>query len=152
MHYSAKGRGVTFARSAAGYQPTYEVRRRGPDAMIEAATQLGFAQLDLSGIEPWFYERPRWWGGRSGRSSWPLWDPGDLVRMLADGRTPDFLGLPVQVSRVEYRNRLEVVFGGSGFLILGAIYVLRLIRDWSSARRQGAAAAREAGRRARRGP
>jgi len=39
---------------------------------------------------------------------------------------------------------LEVILTGSGFLIVGTIYVLRMVRDWSSKRREGAAVAREA--------
>jgi hypothetical protein len=38
----------------------------------------------------------------------------------------------------------KIVLGGSGFLLLGAIYVLRLIRNWSHIRRIGAAQAEQA--------
>jgi hypothetical protein len=44
----------------------------------------------------------------------------------------------------------KIVLGGSGFLLLGAIYVLRLIRNWSHIRRIGAAQAEQAESNARR--
>ena len=42
---------------------------------------------------------------------------------------------------VSYRNPIEVILGGSGFLMVGAMLMLRIVRDWSSARRYGAVAA-----------
>jgi hypothetical protein len=42
---------------------------------------------------------------------------------------------------MSYANQLDVTLTGSGF-IAGVIYVLRLLRDWSSARRSAAAARR----------
>jgi hypothetical protein len=38
-------------------------------------------------------------------------------------------------------NPIEVVLTGSGFVIAGVIYVLRMIRDWSSSQRAAGAAA-----------
>jgi hypothetical protein len=52
--------------------------------------------------------------------------------------------LLAEVSRgveVSYRNAIEVILGGSGFLMVGAMLMLRIVRDWSSARRAGAVAA-----------
>jgi hypothetical protein len=60
------------------------------------------------------------------------------------------LGEPAQVIHAEYRNPLEVNLEGSGFLLLGTIYVLRLVRDWSHIRRIGAAQATQAESAARR--
>ncbi len=54
------------------------------------------------------------------------------------------LGTPVRLHHMTYENPLEVTLTGSGFLIAGVIYVLRMVRDWSSARRSAAAAARQA--------
>jgi hypothetical protein len=47
----------------------------------------------------------------------------------------------VRVVEVSYRNAIEVILGGSGFLMVGAMLMLRIVRDWSSARRAGAVAA-----------
>jgi len=139
--------GMALARAAAQYQLLYEVERRGPEALIESARQLGLDERDAIDVERWFFERPwRYW--QRGRR--PFLGPEELVRGLADVRTPDLLGSPVQVQHAEYRNPLEVVLTGSGFLILGTIYALRLVRDWSSKRREGAAAAQEAEAAARR--
>jgi hypothetical protein len=45
-------------------------------------------------------------------------------------------------------NPLEVLLAGSGFYVTGVMVVLRMVRDWSSQRRSGAAAAGEAEARA----
>jgi hypothetical protein len=139
--------GVALARAAAQYQLMYEVGRRGPEALIESARQLGFGERDVADVEHWYFEGP-WRSWRRGRR--PSLGPEELVRRLADVRTPDLLGSPVQVQHAEYRNPLEVVLTGSGFVIFGTIYVLRMVRDWSNKRREGAAAARETEAAARR--
>lgn len=138
--------GMTLARAAARYQLVYEVGRRGPEALIESARQLGLDERDALDVERWHFEGPwRYW-----RRARPFLGPEELFRWLADVRAPDLLGSPVQVQHAEYRNPLEVMLTGSGFLILGTIYALRMVRDWSNKRREGAAAAREAEAAARR--
>jgi hypothetical protein len=139
--------GVALARTAAQYQLMSEVRRGGPEVLIESARQLGFDEAALDEFVHWYFEG--WIPWRRGRpSSFP--GPEELVRRFADLRTPDLLGSSVQVQNAEYRNPLEVVLEGSGFLILGTIYALRIVRDWSNRRREGAAAAHEAEATARR--
>jgi len=139
---------MTFARTAAQYQLLYEVGRRGPEALVESARQLGFDEQEAFDLELRYFEGP-WWRYWQGRRP-PFLGPEGVVRGLADARTPALLGSPVQVQHAEYRNPLEVVLTGSGFLIFGTIYVLRMVRDWSNKRREGAAAAHEAEAAARR--
>ena len=140
--------GTTLARTAAQYQLMDEVGRDGPEALVGAARQFGLDERDVFDVERWLFEGPWWRFARRGRRL--FLGPEEVVRGLADLRAPDLLGLPVQVQHVEYRNPLEVVLTGSGFLILGTIYVLRMVRDWSNKRREGAAVAREAEATARR--
>lgn len=133
--------GSMLARAAAQYQLVYEVSRRGPRSLIEVAEQSGL-DVDLLDIERWYFEGPWMRPRRPGRPT--FWSPDDLLRTIADLRVPESLGSSMRVQRLEYQNPLEVVLYGSGFLLLGSIYVARIIRDWSSARRQGSAAAQAA--------
>jgi hypothetical protein len=130
--------GSMFARAAAQQQLGYEVTSRGPRALREAAEQLGLDE-DVLDIERWYFEGP--WGRPRRPGQAVFWSPDDLLRMLADLRVPESLGSPVRTQHLEYRNPLEVVLSGSGFLLLGSIYVVRIVRDWSSTRRQDAATA-----------
>jgi hypothetical protein len=140
--------GTTLARAAAQYQLVYEIEGRGPRALIEAARQIGLAS-DVVDVGRWFFDD--WLWSRRGRPGRPVfWSPDDLVRMVADARTPELLGSPMYAGQVEYRNPLEVILSGSGFLILGTTYALRMVRDWSNTRRQGSAMADEAAANARR--
>lgn len=139
--------GLALARAAAQYQLMYEVGQRGPEALIEPARQFGFGERDVVDVERWYFEGP-WRLWRPGRR--PFLGPEELVRSLADARTPDLLGTRVEAQHVEYRNPLEVVLTGSGFLIFGTIYALRMVRDWSNKQREGAAEARVAEAGARR--
>lgn len=134
--------GTVLARTAAQYELMYEVGRRGPEALIESARQLGFDAREAFDIERSYFEGP-WWRLR-GRRRAPFAGPDELIRGLADLRAPALLGSPVHAQHAEYRNPLELVLTGSGFLILGTIYALRMVRDWSNKRREGAAAARNA--------
>lgn len=53
------------------------------------------------------------------------------------------IGNPLTISSAEYRNPLELVLTGSGFMISGALLVLRMVRDWGNTRRRGAAVAQQ---------
>jgi hypothetical protein len=151
--------GTALARSAAHRQVTYELRLGGLEAGLRAARSVGFNWVDVRDFAEWIsssglwrlnvppYRDPRSPEPPPGR---PSWGPDEFIRLLADARLPDLMGSPAGVRRLEYRNPLEVILTGSGFLILGTIYVLRIVRDWSSKRREGAAAAREAEAAARR--
>jgi hypothetical protein len=130
--------GSVLARAAAQHQLAYEVTSRGPRALSEAAGQLGL-DVDPMDMERWYFEgRPGMVPVRPGRDFWP---PDVLLRTIADLRMPGSLGSPMRTQHLEYRNPLEVVLSGSGFLLLGSIYVVRIVRDWSNTRRQDAAAA-----------
>lgn len=133
--------GTRLAHHAARQQLLYQAVRRGPHSLQREANEFGYplSDRDLNALDEWlhtgFYPRP----GRF------LFDyPADLIDVLADARSVRMLGTPTDVVQVEYRNPLEVILGGSGFLLLGVIYVLRLARDWSHTRRIGAARAEAA--------
>lgn len=132
--------GGRIARAAAYRGLVDGIVRRGPGEVEEAALQSGFRPRDLAAVEEWIHTG--WWPWRPGQV--PYRDPAEFVQALADYRVPEQLGTPVRLRRVTYQNPLEVVLTGSGFLIAGAIYVLRMIRDWSSNRRMAAAAAEQA--------
>lgn len=133
--------GSMLARVAAQHQLAYEVARSGPTSLLEVAEQLGL-DADALDIERWYFEGPWMRPSRPGR---PVFlSPDDLLRSIADLRVPESLGSSMRVRRLEYQNPLEVVLSGSGFLLLGSIYVARMIRDWSSTRHQGLAAAQAA--------
>jgi hypothetical protein len=141
--------GLTLARAATEHQLEYEIGRGGPRALLDAVTQLGLDRRDFDGdIDRWYFEGPWRWRSRRGRPS--FWSPEALLRLLVDARTPDALGLAMQTRSVAYRNPLEVILSGSGFLLLGTITALRLVRDWSNTRRHGSAEAQEAEASARR--
>jgi hypothetical protein len=152
--------GTVLARAAAQREVAYEFRQGGSDAIVRAAGQLGLDRTVVAHLREWLISGSWVWGldvpvFRDPRAPHPAphhgpQGPQELVRLVTDARTPALLGSAIRVQRAEYRNPLEVVLTGSGFLILGTIYVLRLVRDWSSTRREGAAAAREAEAAARR--
>jgi hypothetical protein len=48
------------------------------------------------------------------------------------------------VSSARYENPVEVILGGSGLVLAGVATILRLVRDWSNRKRQGAAEADQA--------
>ncbi len=73
-----------------------------------------------------------------------------MVQSLAAARATRTIGSRIEVISAEYRNPIEVVLGGSGFLLLGVIYALRFVRDWSNTRRVDAARATQAEQDARR--
>jgi hypothetical protein len=131
--------GVELARASEWQVLMNRIAREGPRALAQAAEGLGFDERDLFELDEWLHTG-RWFSGprRRGRNPW------DFIEALADTETPEVLGAPTVVSRAEYRNPVEIVLTGSGFLLLGTVYVARLVRDWSSTRRIGAAAAREA--------
>jgi hypothetical protein len=134
--------GTAFARMAAEHELMYSMSRQGPEALVELATEFGLATPDVHDIERWYFEAP-WWSAERRRQP-PFVGPHAMVRMLADTRTLQLMGTPVRVRRASYENPLEVVLTGSGFLMLGAVWVLRMVRDWSSMRRRGAAEAQQA--------
>lgn len=143
--------GTELARAAAFQQLVNRISRAEPRAIDEVVDRLGYRARDLGDLHEWLHtgwwpRGPRWRPGRS-----HFGDPATFLEALADMELPDLLGRSPRVDSATYRNPLEVVLGGSGFLFVGVVSVLRLVRDWSNTRRQGAAHAQqaEAGARAR---
>jgi hypothetical protein len=132
--------GFIVARAASAQELWSQIVREGSAAFTDRALGLGYELRDLRAMEHWLeLGEPPW---RSRR--YPLRDPGAMVAAIADNRVPEKLGSAARVRRVSYENPLEVALTGSGFLIGGVVYALRMIRDWSSARRAAAAEADEA--------
>ncbi|MDQ3885721.1 MAG: hypothetical protein M3308_01570, partial [Actinomycetota bacterium] len=114
---------MTLAHSDEQRQLLYRVSREGTRFLEREAAQLGYRPRDLFALDEWLetgFFRPR-----SGRFLFAY--PTDLIETLADARATRAVGTPIEVVRAEYRNPLEVILGGSGFLLLGAIYVVRII-------------------------
>lgn len=114
--------------------------REGPAAFWEVAEGMAHVRRWRGSLKEW--EQKRRLG--AGRTPFPYRDPDQLLETLADTQLAGDLGRPMTLVNVQYRNPVEVVLTGSGFLIAGTIYVLRLVRDWSNKRRIDAGAAREA--------
>jgi hypothetical protein len=129
--------GIIIGRAASVQEVLDQLARRGPGAIEDAALSRGFRARDVHAIDEWIHTGYLSW--RPGRFPFP--DPLALVRALADYQTADRLGDPVRLRRLNYQNPLTVDLTGSGFLVAGVIYILRVIRDWSSSRRAAAAAA-----------
>lgn len=132
--------GFAIGRAASTQEILYRIARSGPGSVEQLAVSYGFRIGDLDVWEEWRHFGP--WRSRPGRFLYQ--DPGNLVQALADIQLPDRLGSSVRVHRMVYENPLEVMLTGSGFLIAGVIYLLRMVRDWSSARRRAAAIADQA--------
>lgn len=132
--------GGHIARMASYRRLLRSITTLGPGAVEDAALQAGLRLRDLGDTEEWIHTGWRPW--RPGRS--PYFDPDEVLHALADYQVPEQLGTPVTLQRLSYQNPLEVALAGSGFLIAGTIYVLRMIRDWSSDRRTATAAAEQA--------
>ena len=136
--------GTELARAAAYQQLVNRISREGPRAIDEVVDRLGYRGRDLGDLHEWVHtgwwpRGPRWRPGHS-----HFGDPATFLQAVADMELPDLLGRPPRVDRATYRNPLEVVLGGSGLLFAGVVSVLRLVRDWSNTRRQGAAHAQQA--------
>lgn len=124
--------GAELARAAARWDLRYDWRNgERRERLFDEAAALGYSRDEIYDELEW---HPRRWPGQS----------GELMRSLADVRTPPLLGRPTVVHRVEYSNPLELVLAGSGMLIGGVIWVARLVRDWSNKRRADEAVVREA--------
>jgi hypothetical protein len=137
--------GQVLARTASRSALLNEFGQQGPGAIERAARELGYRGREVRYLEEWLMGEPYW-----RRPPFGYADPWGLLSAIADTRTPDVLGTPIRVGRAEYSNPIELVLTGSGFLILGTIYIARLARDWSNIRRAGAGVAREAEASARR--
>ncbi|MGH8913250.1 MAG: hypothetical protein ACRDZM_01895 [Acidimicrobiia bacterium] len=129
--------GVRLARESARRTILNQISREGPRVLGGLARELGYDERDIDMLDEWMHGP---WGPRR---SWAV-DPWGILDTVADTQATKELGSHAVVQRAEYRNPLEVILTGSGFLILGCAYTLRLIRDWSNTRRAGAGAAREA--------
>lgn len=137
--------GLVLARAASRAALINQVTRQGPGAVEVAARELGYRGREVRYLEEWLMGEPPW-----RRPPFGYLDPWGLLSAIADTRAPDILGTPTRVIRAQYNNPVEVVLTGSGFLILGTIYIARLVRDWSHIRRAGQGQAREAEASARR--
>jgi hypothetical protein len=137
--------GERLARGAVYQSLLRRFIEKGPRAIERELRSLGYSRGDADELEEWFYTGV-WRRWRPGR--WPYGGPDELLYALADIRAPELLGQSARVSTLGYSNPLVVELGGSGFLIAGSIYALRMVRDWSSRRRIGAADARDAEARA----
>jgi len=136
--------GTQLARAAAYQELVNRIDKEGPRAIDYVAERLGYRPRDLADLHEWVHfggwpRGPRWRPGH-----FHFGDPATLLQAVADMELPDVLGQPPRAERVAYENPLEVVLGGSGLLLAGVASVLRLIRDWSNTRRQGAAEAHSA--------
>lgn len=131
--------GVRLAEAAALYGLEDELLRRGPESLrSELSRWPHLDDLPLLALDEWLHTG--YW--RLQRPGPPFGtDPFEMLRLLASGRVPRLLGSAARAARIEYRNPVEVLLAGSGFLLLGTIKVLTLIRDWSAERREKAAAA-----------
>lgn len=133
--------GTELAKVAAYQQLTNRILREGPHAVVESAMEFGYSPMAVEAIDEWMHTG-RWPGfPPSRRSRFPYGDPASLLQTIADMELPRLLGSPLEVENAAYRNPIEIALGGSGLLLGGAIYVLRMLRDWSSTRRLGEARA-----------
>jgi len=141
--------GVRLAESAALFRLEEDLLRRGPRSLEE---ELGewpdLDDLPLMALDEWLHTGR--WHPRQRLGPPYMTDPLEMLRLLASRRVSQLLGTPIRATRIEYRNPVEAILMGSGFLLLGTIKVLTLIRDWSSDRRERAAAANVAESEARR--
>ncbi|PZS26788.1 MAG: hypothetical protein DLM61_17730 [Pseudonocardiales bacterium] len=142
--------GLIFAEQAAAYAFEREVSSRGPVALREAISEWpGVEEFPFPFIEEAFLDRDLWYR-RSARRGWYGASPDDLVRLLSSRNVPSLLGQPISTRHIEYNNPVEVVLFGAGFVLVGTVKLLRMIRDWSSQRRVGDAIADTAESAARR--
>jgi hypothetical protein len=138
--------GFVIAQHDERRQLLYRAKRSGPSFLEAEARELGYSPEDIFDLYEWLdlgiYRGTRRWL----TSAYPT----DIIQSLAAARATRSLGSQIEVLRAEYRNPIEIVLGGSGFLLLGAAYSLRLVRDWANTRRVGAAQATQAEHEARR--
>jgi len=132
--------GVIIARSSSLQGLLNLINRRGPETIEGAALRSGLTARDIDAIDEWLHGRYIRWGP----AGFPFRDPAALIQAIADYQAADRLGTPVRLLRLNYQNPLVVDLTGSGFLIAGVIYVLRMIRDWSASRRTAEATANRA--------
>jgi len=130
--------GLAYAERSAAYALWSEISRRGPAAIQRKVNDwpgLGGPDIPEEAFfdpESWPYRRrPGWYGA----------DPDDVVGLLSSVEVPRLLGSPMQATHIEYNNPVEVMLLGAGFVLLGGVKVLRMIRDWSSQKRIGEAVA-----------
>jgi hypothetical protein len=138
--------GMILGQYDARRQLLYQARRTGPNFLEREAIGLGFSSDEIYELYEWldlgFHQGTRRWL----TSAYPI----DILQNLAAARATRTIGERIDVAQVEYRNPIEIVLGGSGFLLLGVIYAVRFVRDWSSNRRLAAAQATMAEHDARR--
>jgi hypothetical protein len=135
--------GTSYAEQAAATAFNREVSARGPVALREAIGEWPSVIDSGLDIERILFD-PRYWYGPRALNAGYGYGPEDLVRLLSSRNVPGLLGQPVTSRRIEYNNPVEVVLLGAGFLLVGGVKVLRMIRDWSSQRRIGDAMAASA--------
>jgi hypothetical protein len=127
--------GLIHAERAAAIAFELDLRTRGPEALNEA-----FESWPENRLYPHRYERafsdPEYWYRRGMPGGYTA-GPDDLIRLLSSREVPRLLGQSVRARHVEYNNPVEVVLFGAGFVLVGTVKVLRMIRDWSSQRRIG---------------
>jgi hypothetical protein len=133
--------GSVLARRAVYRQLQVQLLLEGPRFVEAAVGELGYRPRELPAQEHWLH---------AGLSAQVFPHPEhsnlfeELLDILTSVRMVEKLGSAVYIVRASYQNPIEVVLGGSGFLLLGVIYTLRLVRDWSCARRVGTANAKQA--------
>jgi len=124
--------GLPYSEQAAAYAFEREISSRGPVALREALSEWPGAEDYWFPIleEEEFFDRG-WYGTI----------PEDLIRLLSSRNVPGLLGQTMRTRHIEYNNPVEVVLLGAGFVLVGTVKLLRMIRDWSSQRRVGDAIA-----------
>ena len=133
--------GGSLAKSAAMWDLTEEIERRGPGGLLDAVRdfpEMG-ALFDPLGVR-----------GRIRRHPVEMWtaDSPEFI-YLRDVRAQLLAGDPIRVRGLRYENPLELILVGSGLMLTGAIMAARLVRDWSANRGIGRAEARKADAEAR---
>ena len=130
--------GAVYAEAAASRALVRELRSRGSDALSDI-------RVDWPGLGRYasesFLERalldPEYFAFRHRPGYDGFTSPEDLLRLVSSSSVPQLLGQPIVAQHIEYQNPLEVVLIGAGFVLMGAVKALRLVRDWSSQRSIG---------------
>lgn len=127
--------GETLAQTAAAWDLAY-VLRRGDRRGLELLLERELDGERLHDLLDFVYDAPppyRWMS--AGHPAWEL---------ARDRRAVDIRGRAARPTSLRYENPLELILCGAGSLLMGAIVVARLVRDWSSQRRIAAAAVAQA--------
>lgn len=130
--------GTVYAEAAANRALLRELQERGPEALRDVRAAWPAVGRYAS---PSFIERalldPEYFAFRRRPGYDGFTTPEELLRLVSSSSVPQLLGQPLVAQHIEYRNPLEVVVVGAGFVLMGAVTILRVVRDWSSQRSIG---------------